>query len=546
MGIENEAGMSGQPRHGDTTSPAGQGRKTRFQSVRCSLSGLVGEDYIGSVCAARAFLTGEEERTLLDLATEEVEFYPQAFYERLVALLPEVGSVCCAPMKGSAEGAGSDAFRANSSRALAPQTCLGYLRVGEDGRLFLTSKSAHYHAPLGHSFPGYALLERARRLGIPNATHNNTRGHITRLLEEELLCHAAGIACDDAPALDALRASERPHDLNRVLNLVTGSLAAEAAVKMVLARFHKVQADSAAPRYAGRTPVLLVMADDEGGLGANYHGTTTLTQMMRGMWPDLLEALEGQGALLVRAVRRNRLDELEAAFETYEKPPYKIAGAFHELLLMNYGAGRLSDAFVQRLYALCDQHDVPTVVDEIQTCVWSPEIFLFREYGVRPTMVVLGKGFSGGEFAASRILFSAAVDNLPQFGALVTNGQEELASLAYLITMRWAEANAEVTRAVGDYYEERLNGLAGEFPGLITAIEGKRHMAGIYFADLAPAKAFVQRLQRAGLDVSVQAYKESCPPSALTKLPLTAGFEVVDFVADRMGDALRRLDDGDA
>ena len=171
---------------------------------------------------------------------------------------------------------------------------------------------------------------------------------------------------------------------------------------------------------------------------------------------------------------------------------------------------------------------------------------MFREYGVRPTMVVLGKGFSGGEFAASRILFSAAVDNLPQFGALVTNGQEELASLAYLITMRWAQANAEVTSAVGDYYEERLNDLAGEFSGLITAIEGKRHMAGIYFADLAPAKAFVQRLQGAGLDVSVQAYKESCPPSALTKLPLTAGFEVVDFVADRMGDALRRLDDGDA
>ena len=59
-------------------------------------------------------------------------------------------------------------------------------RVGEDGRLWLISKSEHYHVPLGHGFPGYALLDRARRLGIPNATHNNTRGRITRLLEEEL------------------------------------------------------------------------------------------------------------------------------------------------------------------------------------------------------------------------------------------------------------------------------------------------------------------------------------------------------------------------
>ena len=39
-------------------------------------------------------------------------------------------------------------------------------------------------------------------------------------------------------------------------------------------------------------------------------------------------------------------------------------------------------------------------------------------------------------------------------------GDEEIASLAYLVTMRWAAANAAVTGAVGEYYEERLRGLA--------------------------------------------------------------------------------------
>ena len=54
----------------------------------------------------------------------------------------------------------------------------------------------------------------------------------------------------------------------------------------------------------------------------------------------------------------------------------------------------------------------------------------------------VGKGFPGGEYPASRILFNDRMDDhLPQFGALVTNGQEELASLAYLITMRWAAAS---------------------------------------------------------------------------------------------------------
>ncbi|MBN2309860.1 MAG: aminotransferase class III-fold pyridoxal phosphate-dependent enzyme, partial [Candidatus Hydrogenedentes bacterium] len=329
--------------------------------------------------------------------------------------------------------------------------------------------------------------------------------------------------------------------LNRVLNLETGSLAAEAALKMILARFYAPQPGSATPAYAGRIPVLVVIGDEDGGLGANYHGTTMLTQAMRGMWPGFLAALEKQGALAVRSVRPNNLAELEAVFAEYEQAPYKIAGFFHEIVLMNYAGVRLKEAFLRRAYALCKAHDVPTVVDEIQSCVWSPDVYLFREYGLKPSFVVLGKGFPGGEYAASRILFSPAMDNLPQFGALVTNGQEELASLAYLVTMRWVEANAAVTREVGAYYEERLNELAAAHPGLIGAVEGRRHLAGVFFHDLGPAKAFARGLNERGLDISVQTYKAGCPPSALTKLPVIAGFEVVDMVIDRMAEVLKGI-----
>jgi len=182
------------------------------------------------------------------------------------------------------------------------------------------------------------------------------------------------------------------------------------------------------------------------------------------------------------------------------------------------------------------------VCDEIQTCVWSPTLYLFREYGIKPTFVVVGKGFPGGEYAASRVLFSAKMDTLAQFGALVTNGQEELASLAYLVTMRWVEANAEVIEAVGGYYEERLSDLADRYPTLLSEIQGRRHLAGVYFHDIEPAKAFAKYLNDAGLDISVQTYKVGCPPSALTKLPLIAGREVVDLVVARMGEALARIE----
>src|SRR5690606_13658500 len=118
------------------------------------------------------------------------------------------------------------------------------------------------------------------------------------------------------------------------------------------------------------------------------------------------------------------------------------------------------------------------------------EAFMFKEYGLRPSAVVMGKGFPGGEYAASRILFESTLDVLPQFGALVTNGQEELASLAYLITLCWTEANAEITRTVGEYYEARLRAMAERYPAIVTSIEGWRHLAGIYFDALGPARAF--------------------------------------------------------
>jgi acetylornithine/succinyldiaminopimelate/putrescine aminotransferase len=517
-----------------------------FRTVQASLAEVVGASYLEAVCAARASLSGEDASALRRLVHQPVDWYPAAWHQQLLVHLPRVGTQVCAGTSATAEGATTRTFAAASQRAAAPLAGYGFYRVGEDGRLYLLTKSEHYHAPLGHAFPGYALVETARRLGIPNATHNNTRGHITRLLEEELVRAAHGVANGDAVALTAVLANEHLDGLNRVLNLETGSLAVEAGVKLMLARHYRVQPETPPPPYAGRIPVFLVMGNDDGGLLANYHGTTVLTQMMRGMWPELFSRLEAQDLLRVCPIRPNAVADLDAAFAHYERPPYKIAGFLHEIIMMNYGARLLSREFLAHAYALCARHDVPTLVDEIQSCLWAPGLFLFREYGLHPSCVALGKGFPGGEYPASRLLFSAALDTLPQFGALVTNGQEELASLAYLITMRWASENADVVRSIGDAYEARMRDLAARYPSIIAGITGQRHLLGIAFHDLATARAFTAALNRAGFDISAQTYKADCPPVALTKLPLTACPTVVDFIVERMAKTLEILEHASA
>jgi 4-aminobutyrate aminotransferase-like enzyme len=515
--------------------------KTQLTNLSLSLSDLLGPEYLKAVVEARALAEGVDQGGLLALANEKVEFYPEAFRKRVDELLDSVGRKVTSGFGSSARGATTAAFIKASRLGQAPLVGYGFLRVGEDGKLYLVSKSEHYHASVGHDFPGYRLIENAKKLGIANITHNNARGHITRLLEEELVRVANGLKRGDRKSLDKALASKAPGVLNHVLNLETGSLAVEAALKMMLARFYRLQPNSPSPPYHGRVPVFLVLADHEGGRQANYHGTTILAQAMRGMWPELAAGLDHEDLFLVRPVRINDAGHFEEVLLRYETGKHKVAGFFHELILMNYGAIRLSEKFLTRAYELCRRHDVPTIVDEIQSCIWSPELFLFREYGLQPDFVSVGKGFPGGQYPASRILFGANLDNLDQFGALVTNGQEELASLSYLITMEFAQANARYIKELGEYYEKKLKGLARKYPQLIERIEGQRHLSSIFFRAEEKVVAFIKILNEAGIDISAHTYKAKCPPSALTKLPLTATPKMVDFLTGKMDAALATL-----
>lgn len=502
---------------------------SEFVKVDKSLSDLLGPDYVEAVCRASAQATGRRADRLLAAAARRVDFFPAKVERRLEGLLPKTGSTVVAPLASTPHGASTAKFDAAARTAMAPLCGFGYFRVGENGRLYLISKSEHYHAPLGHAFPGYELVNIARGLGIPNATHNNTRGFITRRLEEELV---------SAAAVPARSPACGPGALDRVLNLETGSLAVEAALKMILARFYRPQSDSQEPVYQGRIPVVLVVGDDDGGLQANYHGTTVLCQALRGMWGSFASVLEDSGAMVIRPVRPNRIDDVHKALAEYDTGKYKVAAFFHEIVMMNYGARLLTPDYLRAVYAMCRERDVPTVDDEIQSCMWHHELFMFKEWGLSPSFVAAGKGFPGGEYPASRILFSSLYDTLGQFGALVTNGQEELASLSYLVTMAWAEANADATRRIGEYFEDRVRAMAERHRGLVASIDGKRHMLGIGFADVHAAKALASGLNDAGLDISVQTYKSDCPPSALLKLPLIMGTKAVDFVLDRLDSAL--------
>lgn len=512
-----------------------------FNSKSYSLADFFGKEYIEKVINANCFFEEDRRAEFESYAYEKVEFYPEAYQKQADALLDKIGTKVVNSTPMDIDGAGTDSYQQALNKNAAPLSGRAYYRIGEDGKLYFVGKSEHYHASIGHNFPGYKLINNARNLGILNATHNNTRGFMTRTLERELVRAANGIAKDDIKALEDVLASREKHVLNRVINLETGSLADEAAVKMMFNRFYEIGSSFPESKYAGRTPVFFVMGDNAGGTEANYHGTGIIAQTFRNMWPSFYKNAEENGLYKVVPVKLNDIEDFKSKIEEYNKAPYKTAGFMHEIVLMNYGGIKLEKEYLQQAYELCREYDTPTLVDEIQSCAWYEELFLFSKYELKPDFVVIGKGFGGGEYPASKVITTAEMDTLNQFGALVTNGQEELASLSYLITMQFVLDNAKIVEDNQAKFFAGLEALAEKYKGLVKGIEGLGFLSAVVFEELDTASVFAKKINAKAIDVSAQTYKANCPAAVLIKLPLVTSEAAADFVLKAMDEALSEM-----
>ena len=123
-------------------------KKDGFNQVKISLGDLLGEGYIESVCRARGFLSSESFADLKRMAGRKVDLFPAAFQRRLKQLAPQTGTQVCKPLGRSARGASTEAFNAATKPGRPPVNGMGYYRIGENGVLCMSTKSAHYHAPL--------------------------------------------------------------------------------------------------------------------------------------------------------------------------------------------------------------------------------------------------------------------------------------------------------------------------------------------------------------------------------------------------------------
>ncbi len=133
--------------------------------------------------------------------------------------------------------------------------------------------------------------------------------------------------------------------------------------------------------------------------------------------------------------------------------------------------------YLSQAYALCKQHNVLFVADEIQTGIARTGKLLACDHaGVRPDVLILGKALSGGVLPVSAVLADDEVmltikpgEHGSTFGGNPLACAVAMEALAVVEEEQLA-SNAEV---MGVFFREGLSRLQEQYPGVISAVRGR-------------------------------------------------------------------------
>lgn len=256
-----------------------------------------------------------------------------------------------------------------------------------------------------------------------------------------------------------------------------------------------------------------------------FHGRT-LGTIAAGGNPSYLEGF-GPKAGGFTQVARGDIDALKAAITP------NSAAILFEPIQGESGINILETDFLRDVRALCDEHGLLLILDEIQ-CGYgrTGKMFAYEWADIQPDIMALAKGIGGG-FPLGACLASAKVGNamVPGTHGSTYGGNPLACTVGNAVFDRVSEAGfLDHVQEMGKYLAWNLQQLAQKYPELILEIRAKGLMVGIKVAP--PVAQVVAALRNAKL-LTVGAgdnVVRMLPPLIVTK--------------DDIDEAVRRLDAG--
>jgi 4-aminobutyrate aminotransferase/(S)-3-amino-2-methylpropionate transaminase len=191
----------------------------------------------------------------------------------------------------------------------------------------------------------------------------------------------------------------------KTLFLTTGSEAVENAIKIARAHTKRTAVIAFTSGYHGRTLLTLGLTGKVAPYKAGFGPFPA--EIFHAKFPDALHGVS--------------IDESIASIESIFKNDVEASRVAAIIVEPVQGEGGFNVApteFLQRLRALCDQHDILMIADEIQTGAGRTGTwFAVEQSGVAPDMITMAKSMAGG-FPISAVVGRAEVMDAPAPGGL--------------------------------------------------------------------------------------------------------------------------------
>lgn len=188
--------------------------------------------------------------------------------------------------------------------------------------------------------------------------------------------------------------------------------------------------------------------------------------------------------------------------------PKRVAAIIFEPVQGEGGFNVAPAAFVKALRAVCDEHGILLIADEVQTGFGrTGKLFAMEHYDVRPDLVTMAKSLAGG-MPLSAVCGRAAIMDAPLPGGLggTYAGNPLAVAAAHAVIDTIAEEQlCERAVALGRQLSEHLTALRATCPAL-AEVRGLGSMIAAEFRDPstgAPSAEHALRVQRRALDAGL-------------------------------------------
>ena len=158
------------------------------------------------------------------------------------------------------------------------------------------------------------------------------------------------------------------------------------------------------------------------------------------------------------------------------------AGFLVEPIQGEGGIRDASDEYLQGLRALCDEHDLVLIFDEVQCGVArTGTLYAYEQYGITPDVMATAKGIGGGFPMGACLATEKAARGMVAGTHGSTYGGNPLAMAAgeaVLDVVANEEFLSEV-RAKGERLRGRIEQFIGNYPDLFIGVRGRGLMLGL-------------------------------------------------------------------